>query len=191
MTETSPLSDVELVRTVVNESAPQNLRSQAFAELADRHTGLYVKIASQYSGFSDKINLADLKDDKEYNMYQWIIKYDAERNMKVGTFIGEMLKYHCLDILAKTPDQVPIDQVNEPAAPATSLGQGTTEQEIQILEQKAPVSDPDFWRIFRARHSGDKPKTWREIGRDMNMTHEWARQIYYRYIPRIQETIQS
>ncbi len=191
MIETSPLSDVELVKTVVNQDAPQNLRSQAFAELADRHTGIYVKIAAQYSGFSDKINLADLKDDKEYNMYQWIIKYDAERNMKVGTFIGEMLKYHCLDILAKTPDQVPIDQVNEPTAPTTSLGQCTTEQEIQILEQKAPVSDPDFWRIFRARHSGDKPKTWRSIGRDMGITHEWARQIYYRHIPRIQETIKS
>ncbi len=191
MIETSPISDIELVKTVNDLTAPQDIRGKAFAELADRHTGIYVKIASQYSGFSDKINLDELKDDKQYNMYKWIIKYDADRNMKVGTYIGEMTKYLCLNLLSQTPDQVPLEQVAERAAAPAPIGQSTTEQEIQILEKKAPVSDPEFWRIFRARHSGEKPKAWREIGREMNMTHEWARQIYQRYIPRVQETINT
>lgn len=190
MIETSPLSDVELVNRIRDEGAAQALRSQAFAELADRHTGIYVKIASQYSGFSDKINLAELKDDKQYNMYQWIIKYDADRNMKVGTYIGEMTKYLCLDLLSKTTPHIPIDETKDHMA-AAPLEQRTTEQEIETLEQKTSISSPEFWAIFRARHSGEKPKSWRSIGQEMDMTHEWARQIYYRYIPKVQEKINT
>ena len=182
----SSLSDIELIQRIKDESAEQSLRSQAFAELADRHTGIYVKIASQYSGFSDKINLEELKDDKQYNMYQWIIKYDADRNMKVGTYIGEMTKYLCLDLLNKTASNVSLEDIKELSS-AAPIEQSTTEQEIATLEQKTKISSPEFWAIFRARHSGDKPKTWRAIGKDMNITHEWARQIYYRYIPKVQE----
>lgn len=190
MTETSPLSDIELVNRIKDEGAAQALRSQAFAELADRHTGIYVKIAQQYSGFSDKINLAELKDDKQYNMYQWIIQYNADKGMKVGTFIGEMTKYLCLDLLYQTPDKVPLDSVKEPQS-AAPLEHRTTDQEIETLEKRTSISSPEFWAIFRARHSGDKPKTWRKIGKEMSMTHEWARQIYYRHIPRVQEIIKT
>lgn len=185
-----PLSDIELINRVKDENAEQTLRNQALTELTNRHSGIYVKIAHQYAGFSDKVDVNELKDDKQYNMYQWIIKYDADRNMKVGTFIGEMTKYLCLNYINKTPDKMSIEDTQEPSVAAT-FEVPTTEQEIETLEQRTNISSPEFWSIFRARHSGEKPKTWRTIGREMGMTYEWARQIYYRHIPKVQHKINT
>jgi DNA-directed RNA polymerase sigma subunit (sigma70/sigma32) len=176
------VSDLELINRVKQQND-----SAALSELTNRHSGIYVKIASQYTGFSDKISLDDLKEDKQYNIYEWIVKYDATRGMKLGTYIGEMTKYMCLTLLGKTPDYVSLDQTPEVAAPAPVAP--TTQSTISDLKNQINVPNPKFWPIFEARHSGDKPKTWRKIGQDMGITHEWARQIYQKYLPKVQETI--
>lgn len=184
-----PLSDSELIYRVRDESAPRTVRNEALSELTERHSGIYVKIAAQYAGFSNKVNVDELKDDKAFNIYQWIIKYDETRGMKLSTFIGEMVKYECLDRLAKTPDQVPLEVVPETPVDGKALTD-TPIETVDDLEQRVGlVPDPDFWPIFKARHLADKPATWREIGRQRGMTHEWARQIYHRYLPRVQAKV--
>jgi DNA-directed RNA polymerase sigma subunit (sigma70/sigma32) len=175
-------SDIELINRVKQQND-----SAALSELTNRHSGIYVKIASQYSGFSDKISLDELKEDKQYNIYEWIIKYDSTRGMKLGTYIGEMTKYMCLTMLGKTPDYVSLDQVPEVVAPTPTLA--TTQSTINDLQHQINIPNDKFWPIFNARHSGDKPRTWRRIGKDMGITHEWARQIYQKYLPKVQETI--
>lgn len=178
-------SDIELVNRVKNEND-----SAALAELTNRHSGIYVKIASKYSGVSDKISLEELKEDKQYNIYEWIIKYDETKGMKLGTYIGQRTKFMCLNMLNNTPDKVSLDEIPDtvsftPVSPIVT----TKQSAITDIQSKVNITNDKFWEIFKARHAGDKPKTWRQIGAEMGITHEWARQIYFRYLPKVQEKV--
>lgn len=176
------MTDVELIKLVRDHND-----NQAFTELATRHTGIYLSIVSKYSGFSDKIQMAELKDDKSYNIYKWILSYNEDRGMKFGTYVGEMTKYTCLNTMNETPDKVAIEEANEPVADEVPRAIDDTVTDLERRARQVPNSK--FWPIFKARHLGEKPETWRNIGHDLGITHEWARQIYKMYISWMREEI--
>lgn len=185
MSEPRPISDNELIY-LVREKQDSN----AANELINRHSGIYCAIAQKYSGYSDKIQIEEIKDDKEYNMYQWIIEYKPDKGMKLSTYIGEMTRYLCLDIMAKTPEQVEITEVNEPIS-VDNAAQVTSEQDSRILvrERALKVSDPRFWEIFELRNLGDKTLSWRKIGKILGMTGQGVLYIYNKHIHKVKHFI--
>jgi len=177
------LTDNELIHRVKDHN--DNL---AFNELKERHSGIYMTIVNKYSGFSDKIQPEELKDDKSYNIYKWLLAYDETRGMKFSTYVGERAKYECLNILNKTPDKVDIDLVPEQVQPETPVQSADLASDIEIRARKVP--NEKFWPIFKARHLNERKATWRQIGKDLGITHEWARQIYNMYIPMVRQEVQ-
>lgn len=180
-----PASDIELVKLVQEQKD-----SAALTELINRHSGMYNAIAQKYSGFSDKIQLSELKDDKAYNMYQWIIRYKEDKGMKLSTFIGEMTRYMCLDTLNAAPDKVEITETNEPITNENIAERTAADDSVTMAKARANrVSDPRFWEILKLRHFGDKTKTWRDIGRQIGMTGQGALNIYNRHIDKVKDYI--
>lgn len=85
------------------------------------HTGIYYSIAAKYSrAYPDVIKIDDLNDDRMTNIYKWIIDYNPEKNMKLSSYIGDMTKYLCMDILKK--------EKHNPLSPSVITPRFETEQ---------------------------------------------------------------
>lgn len=185
MTDQKIISDSELIHLVKDKND-----SKALEELTNRHSGIYVKIVQQYSGSNNKIQVEDVKDDKQYNIYKWIISYKEDKNMKLGTYIGQMTKYMCLDLLTNTPNQIEITETNTPILNQKIEDNAEDNDSISLLQERAKrISDVRFWPIVKMRHFSGKAKTWREIGKSIGITHECARQVYNRHIEKVKNCI--
>jgi len=178
-------SDNELIHLVKEKND-----SIALSQLTDRHTGIYVSVAQKYSGYSDKIQIEDIKEDRQYNIYQWILKYKPEKNMKFGTYVGEMTRYMCLDILNKTPDKIEMTEYNSPVSIENTAEKATKKDTLEQIKARVDkIEDKRFWVIFEARHLSDPKKSLRKIASTMGLTHEGVRKIYLKYINTVQKYI--
>lgn len=103
-----------------NEESSLILRAQdghgdALEVLIERHTGIYDFMLNKYSGSGIPI-FNDLKDDRTYNMYQFIKDYDTSSSMKLSTYIGQRTKFLCLNEIRKASrnEQVFVGAINGP-----------------------------------------------------------------------------
>lgn len=179
------LSDIQLINQIKKQHD-----SSAALELVNRHTGIYVDIINQYSTVSDfrnKTNVDDLREDKFFNIYQWALKYDPNRGMQFGSYVGEMTKYLCKGIVS---NGVQSFELNEEISPSNDTSTIETAERDSVFEEvKREVKetdDPTFKKIFALRF-GDKPKSWREIGEIVGLTHEGARKVYLKHFGQIKE----
>lgn len=182
------ISDIDLINRVKTEGD-----SVAMTELIERHSGAYIKVVQKYVSIeksspypSSKLNIDELRDDKTYYLHQFALKYDPARDTKFSTYVFQMTRYLCLDLLNETPEKVEITEFNAPTAARAAPNP------IEDIKSCArDIDDPLFWRIFEMRHLKDKTATWRTIGTELGITHEWARQIYNQNIPYVRDYIST
>jgi len=181
-------SDVQLISQIKEKQD-----SAAVLELVNRHTGIYINIIQQYAGnttFNKKTNVADLKEENVINIYQWALSFDASKKMKFSSYVGEMTKYMCLNIMSRSPEYQPIEE--ETAVSNETSVIEKIERHSSIEEIQHEVKDTDsqkFQEIFKLRHNGKRPLSWREIGLKTNLSYEGARKIYNKYISSIKQNI--
>jgi len=170
------ISDIDLINQVKT-----NNDSTALVELVERHTGIYQTVINRFSALP-KIPASDLREDKAFNIYSWALKYDPARNMKFGTYVGNEARFMCLNLLNRTKESVeyqPDIEIDENAIEITS--QAEDHDAMDMLEDRAKsVKDPRFVTIFNLKHR--RGLSWREIGKEMGMSHEGARKIFNEYV---------
>lgn len=194
LTDSSDLQLVQRIQKAARGESDSD-ESAAVAELVNRHTGIYINVVKKYSCYPDfvaRANVDDLKDEKFLNIYQFALKYDGSREMKFGSYVGKMTGYMCANLLRRGDESV---QFNENIAPSnlTSVTE-TADRESSIettLEQVNESDDTLFKKIFSLRFCGNKPLSWRSIGRELGMSHEGCRKIYERHIGSVREYLNS
>lgn len=182
-------TDIELIYAIkeTNDSA-------AITELVNRHTGIYVSSIQKYTiypDFTNRVNVDDLKDEKATRIYEWATKnYDPNRGMKFSTFVGEMTTYMCKNLLRRGTESVKLDE-NGAASNETEMHEKLEHHsELEAVRLRAmQVPDPKFRRIFQLRFDGNKVRSWREIGRVLQMSHEAVRRIFNRHLPLLQKNL--
>lgn len=218
MSSLSPIESVLLDRITTTQD------SAALTELINMHTGIYYMIASKYCRtYPDIIKLNDIDDDRMTNMYQWIIQYKPEKEMKLGSYIGERIDYLCRDILKRErhnplspsalatlpsgdaaytytlntqhPDNastmndssdlyshgtnvVVVDTVSAAAAVETANTNIAIEDTMKAIDDPALGLDPRFKVVFGLRHLQTPSLGWRQIGKQIGLSHEMSRQVY-------------
>lgn len=162
------MTDLDLIKKVKEEQD-----SSALNELVSRHTGLYVKTVNLYS-YVPNIEKREILDDKTYNIYQYALDYNPEKNMKFSVYMGQRLKWQCIAAIYNKVDTEEIDSntmVEEPSS--------TEEETIKfIIENTEEITDKRFYQIFKYRHLTEKSLTWKAIGDKIGMTYEGARKVY-------------
>lgn len=188
------MNDIELINRVKTTAD-----SEAMTELINRHSGMYIKMVQRYANIernsafhTAKLDTADLLDAKASNMYQMVLEYDPNRNMKFSTFVGEMTRYACLDLLSSRDvltDRATHEEVTEDTPISTTVAPTptTTDNTLESIRARTRhVKDERFWAIFDLRHFKDGGGyTWRTIAKRVGLTHEGARQIYNRNLKHI------
>ena len=105
----STKTDVELVSSVqegIDASA-------CLREIVNRHSGIYIEMVNHYMPESMPfVSRIDLIDDKEYNIYRAVLKYDPTRGTKFSTHLGNETKWMCLNLYNKNKkySQVEFDE---------------------------------------------------------------------------------
>jgi DNA-directed RNA polymerase sigma subunit (sigma70/sigma32) len=151
-----------------------------------------VRKYAAYPDFNKKVDVNDVLEDKAYNIYQFALKYDPSRGMKFGTYVAESTKHLCQNLIYRGTESV---QFNEEVAPTndTSVTE-TAERDSSIevaLEQVKGSDSAAFRKIFKLRFMGQKPKSWRQIGAALGMSHEGARKTYEKHIGAVKEYLQT
>ena len=179
-----------------------NADNQALTTLIQQHTGIYFSIVHRYATtYPDAIKLADMTDDKMFNIYEFVMAYNPHRDTKLGTYIGNRTDWLCKSML-KTEKRDPLS-----TAMAHSWSDEDSGMEIMtipdsgvesmvvekvntgiaiedIVEEAAKVStDPQFIKILGYRN---RSMSWRNIGHQLGISHEWARKIYNQHIVLLQ-----
>ena len=91
-------SDLELISLIKQDEDP----SIHLSELIERHSGIYLDIINTYaSRDSSIIDRAELIKDKDFNIYQAVVKYDPDRGAKFSTYLGNETKWLCLNTYNK------------------------------------------------------------------------------------------
>lgn len=175
------MNDLELINRVRD-----NNDSEAIKTLIDAHTGIYIQTAKYF--FKSGVILDEIKEDKYFNLYKFVTAYDPNRDMKLGTYIGERTKYMCINLMNREPRSLEFNELS-----AVSNDTSITEKVVkhddlnEMTERAKRVDDPQFYKIFCLRFREDRPRSWREVGRSIGMTQEGARKLFKRHIGKLQE----
>lgn len=164
--------------------------STALLELASRHTGIYCSILNKYVGLPSYEKL-EITENKLYNIYNCAINYKPEMGMKFSTYLGESTKWICLAALNKNKyikTTLDISQNGENQWETEINTEDKVIKEIELHEDLEEVEaltdnieDLRFKFILKERQQ-KKPKPWRDIGKELELSGEWCRQIYKRKI---------
>ena len=102
-------TDLELVQGV-----QEGINADAcLQEIVNRHSGIYIEMVNYFMPQSMPfVNRTDLIDDKEYNIYRAVLKYDPDRGTKFSTHLGNETKWMCLNLYNKNKkySQVEFDE---------------------------------------------------------------------------------
>lgn len=96
------ITDEDLVLSIKkNKSVSSNLDT-----LIDRHSGICVSIINSYipNNFNNSIK-QELIKEKDYHIYQAALKFDFDKGAKFSTYLGNEIKWKCLNIYNKNKKQ--------------------------------------------------------------------------------------
>lgn len=198
------VSDLQLIKNIKEKKD-----SKSFTELLDRHSGIYTNIVNRYS-FHSAINKDSLIDDKVFNIYQYALDYDPNREMKFSSYIGQRIKYACQTITTKHTPLIPLnlmnaelpeDEKNEEsfwAAKIPSEENGLDEYESgdvinKIFKILGEFKDERVLKIFKLRHSPDlkKEMPWWKIGKELNISTQTAINLYNKNLKILKNKIEK
>lgn len=178
------LSDLQLINRVKEQQD-----SVAITELAERHTGIYVSAVSQYS-FVPKVERDELLDHRLYNIYKYALDFDPSKDVKFSTYVGHRIRWECQTLLSTIPNVEELDEtIPDEEKPMID---NNVETMAYAEELAAKIPDERFLKIFQMRHpQSARPAFWRVIGKNLGMSHEYARKIYNKYIGVITEQLKQ
>lgn len=191
-------TDIDLINKVKQEQD-----NDAINELVNRHSGCYLQVVNKYCSMSSgKLSLQDLSEDKTYNIYKYAQTYNPDKECKFSTYVSNMTRYTCLDLLKKEPEikeylDAP-DKFNGGICLEENIPTSyTTNENLDIFDLDVAIhkviKNPKFKKIIKLRHPRfiAKSMCWTEIGKRVGMSNEGARRLYNRNIKKIKKYLQK
>ena len=91
-------TDTELIVKIKKTGCEQSLKT-----LITRHSPLCFDICKKYAPAltSKGIDVNDITNEKEYLIYKSILSYNPTKKTKFSTWLGNQMRYHCLNTLNK------------------------------------------------------------------------------------------
>ncbi len=189
-------TDVELIEGVKNGQDA----NECLTEIVNRHSGIYIDMVNHYMPNSMPfVSRVDLLEDKEYNIYRAIIKYDAERGTKFSTHLGNETKWMCLNLYNKNKkySQVEFDEnflssIHDEGKPY----QDEIKRELfnKVIDITKDHPDSRVGTIFEMRYvTGRKNRVmpWKKIGEKLSMSVQGCINIHNNTIEKIKTKLQK
>tara|TARA_R100000808_G_C2152693_1_gene162306 strand:- start:3918 stop:4508 length:591 start_codon:yes stop_codon:yes gene_type:complete len=169
-------------------------------EIVNRHSGIYIEMVNYFMPNSMPfVNRTDLIDDKEYNIYRAVMKYDPTKGTKFSTHLGNETKWMCLNLYNKNKkySQVEFDEnflssLHDEQKPY----QDEIKRELfnKVIEITKSHPDTRVGTIFEMRYVvGNKNRVmpWKRIGEHLNMSVQGCINIHNNTLEKIKTKLQQ
>ena len=152
--------------------------------LVDRHSKLFYKISQKY--FPARLfnhggqGAEDLIGSKESNIYECAIAFKARKKVKFSTWLGNFVRYRCLNYLNKYSRYVSMEEENfEFILNSQSMENHQKSKDDEnydyILNLLKQIKDIRIFKVFKLRYlSGEKKMTWGNIGKSLDISSQTA-----------------
>ncbi len=188
------LSDIELINNIKrNRDVDDCLR-----ELIDRHSGIYLDMVNSFTKNCNNDSLREeIINEKEYVIYNSVLKYDETKGTKFSTFLGNEAKWTCLNASNKNKKYIELNDNNYDFS-ELKCENNTEEDNFKnsILDNfmKYASEHPDkrVEKIFKMRYSSSRKLTpWRKISKQMKLSIQGCINIHNNALNILSKKIKS
>ena len=147
--------------------------------LINRHSGLCIDMINGYISQNYNETLRqELIKEKDYQIYHRALKFDPNRGSKFSTYLGNEIKWKCLNIYNKSKKRQTVP-VEESLINYFSYGNAPSESSDRseifenIMSQSKEYPDKRVGVIFHLRYIEGKKNTvmpWKNISEKLNMS---------------------
>jgi len=182
--------DLSLIEKIKKDQDESSLK-----ELVARHSGIYTQMVNMTISDQCNVNKNDILDEKDLFIYEKALKYDPNKNIKFSTYLGNEVRWKCLNIhnKAKKYEYSDISQHSETLVEKDSF-QGIHKKEIldRIFKLAEEYPDVRVRKIFEMRYkNGNKNKLtpWKKIAKKLKLSIQGCINIHSRFIKEIRKNI--
>lgn len=174
-------TDQELIDRVKEDQDNDSL-----LEIINRHSGVYHDMVDRFlSGNKNSAERESLLEDKEFTIYNSVMKYDSSRGAKFPTYLANEAKWKCLNSLTRKKkfQKCSLEEL---------LKQPQSEGDLEIHENHEVFSlfklflqkekDERMEKIIDMRYNGvsNKLTPWRKIAKSLGMSIQGVINIHNR-----------
>jgi len=174
------LSLIEKIKTSKDEDS--------LKELIARHSGIYLQIVNQTISEQANVNKYDIIDDKDLSIYEAALDFDPNRNIKFSTYLGNHVRWKCLNIYNKSKKHEYCDINNESENLIDKdLIKEISNNEIllKIFDLAEKNEDKRVSKIIQMRYKGgvrNKLMPWKKIAKKLNLSIQGCINIHHKFI---------
>ena len=187
-------TDLELANNVKSRCCDRSLK-----ELIERHSALCIDIYKKYTPAlcASGVPYRDIYDDKDYLVYKSALTYNPNKKAKFSTWLGNQVRYHCLNTINKKNKLVRIESNEELdyfAMQAEVLEEKKYDIEIEyIFLILSKLKDSRIKKVFTLRYFGSDKKRmpWAQIGKEMGVSTQTAINLHRRGIKMLNKKMKS
>tara|TARA_R100000008_G_C3580177_1_gene167958 strand:- start:918 stop:1514 length:597 start_codon:yes stop_codon:yes gene_type:complete len=178
--------------TTLDKSLAQDVKDkdceEALIELINRHTPLCYNIYKKYQPAITASGhcITEISKEKDYWVYKAAKSYDPTRKVKFSTWLGNQIKYHCLNVINDNRYIAVEDKdldflINKSPSEETSDFQAEIDFVFNILDQ---LRDKRIKKVFEERYFSKtvKKKPWSKIAKIVGVSTQTAINLHERGI---------
>lgn len=177
--------------------------SDSIVELTERHTRLVVQVIKKYANAAEcsGISLRDFLDDAHSIVFEAARKFDSSKNMKFTTWLGNRVRFHCLNTLNRQSRYYcPQNNTEYSEKLANSISNEDEVFQKEIAEQieyitniLSQIKDKRIERIIRMRYLNGTSKkgSFSDIAKTMGMSVQGVIDLHDSFIKFLSEKMQA
>lgn len=177
------------------EKIKQDQDENSLKELIARHSGIYTQMVNQTISDQSNVNKYDILEEKDWFIYEKALKYDPSRKIKFSTYLGNEIRWKCLNKhnKAKKYEYSEIENHSEDFVQEDHLKEF---QRQEILEKIFNLAEqnPD-WRvrkIVQMRYKDckkNKLTPWKKIAKQLKLSIQGCINIHKRFIKDVRKNL--
>jgi len=188
------MNESQLIKKIKKDNCSESIK-----ELENMHGGLCVKIIKKYINQlnSKNFSIEDMLKDKTYVVYQSALSFDPKKNVKYSTWLGNQIRYFCLNTLNKNKNNLCLDNENirylvekkQIEENNTQIDQSKLDHIFDIIHN---MKDKRIEKIFKMRYFDSKKlNSWNTIGEKLHISTQTAINIHNKALEFLNKKITS
>jgi len=168
-------TDNELVTNVKRTNCEDSLKL-----LISRHSPLCFDVCKKYSKalIQRGIDVNDISGDKDYMIYKSVMSFDPTKKTKFSTWLGNQMRYHCLNSLNKNR-LIPTEdsQMDFFMNRNVEYVKDSVEEQVDYVDNLvSQIKDSRVKKIFSLRYFGNpnKKTPWNKVAKEVGVSTQTA-----------------
>ena len=174
-------SEEEILSRVKNFNCNESLK-----KLISSHSGICFNLILKYKKYiqSKNCDFQDLIDQKDYFIYRAALLYDNDKNIKFSTWLGNFVKYQCLNCRRSRVDNYTVNEesskveIDKKAQSDFFDSQMKKERLTVVKEALGELKDSRIREIYILRYFNNKKMTFKKISMAMGISEPTIKKLH-------------